>query len=198
MSRAWDNWNSYLDNDGNLLHGKIRFCRKGTTDDIVIYNSDGIAIRNPEFTDMLGRTEYQVFVENADNVTAYFYRYIGAGDMTTDPEDYDPSRWAYQYSSDNIDPVKTVDLTSDTANGVGTISDLRDIDHCWVLNETDSRTEILRGAEYELCEACGAGGLTELLDRAIFDAGGEIPREYAARAAAISAELRKAERQGLF
>ena len=54
--------------------------------------------------------------------------------------------------------------------------------------------ELLRGAEYELCEACGAGGLTELLNRAIFDAGGEIPREYAARAAAISAELRKAER----
>lgn len=128
MSRAWDNWNSYLDNDGNLLHGKIRFCRKGTTDDIVIYNSDGTPIRNPEFTDMLGRTEYQVFVENADNVSAYFYRYIGAGDMTTDPEDYDPSRWAYQYSSDNIDPVKTVDLTSDTANGVGTISDLRGVD----------------------------------------------------------------------
>ena len=57
--RAFDTWTSYLDNDRNLLHGKIRFCRKGTTDNVTIYNSDGIAIRNPEFTDLLGRTEYQ-------------------------------------------------------------------------------------------------------------------------------------------
>jgi hypothetical protein len=123
--RAFDSWNSYLDNDGNLLHGKIRFCRKGTTDDIVIRNSDGAPIRNPEFTDMLGRTEYQVFVDSVENVSAYFYKYIGTGDMTTDPEDYDPSRWAYQYSSDNMDPADSVHLTADTANGVGTISDLR-------------------------------------------------------------------------
>ena len=50
---------------------------------------------------------------------------------------------------------------------------------------------LLAGAEYELCEACGAGGPAELLDRAIFETGGEISGEYAARAAAISAELRK-------
>ena len=43
--RAWDNWNSYLDNDGNLLHGKIRFCRKGTTDDVPILDRDGTAVR---------------------------------------------------------------------------------------------------------------------------------------------------------
>ena len=68
--RAFDNWNSYLNNDGNLLHGKIRFCNKGTTDNIAIYNRDGIAIRNPEYTDIIGRTEYQVFVDNVENVTA--------------------------------------------------------------------------------------------------------------------------------
>ena len=126
--RAFDNWNSYLDNDGNLLHGKIRFCKKGTTDDIVIRNSDGTPIRNPEFTDMLGRTEYQVFVDSSANVTAYFYKYIGTGDMMTVPEDYDPSRWAYQYSSDDIDPVNSIDLVSDTAQGVSTVDSLRDLD----------------------------------------------------------------------
>ena len=127
--RAFDNWNSYLDNDGNLLHGKVRFCRKGTTDNIIIYNSDGIAIRNPEFTDMLGRTEYQVFVKNDENVTAYFYKYVGTGDMMQWPgEDYDPSRWAYQYSSDNMDPTSAIDITSDTANGVATMTDLRAVD----------------------------------------------------------------------
>lgn len=124
--RAFDNWNSYLNNDGNLLHGKIRFCAKGTTDNITIYNRDEIAIRNPEFTDMLGRTEYQVFVDNAENVTAYFYQYIGTGDMMQWPsEDYDPTRWAYQYSSDNMDPVDIVNIEAGTADGVGTMALLR-------------------------------------------------------------------------
>ena len=124
--RAFDTWNSYLDNDGNLLHGKVRFCRKGTTDNITIYNSDDIAIRNPEFTDMLGRTEYQVFLDSDENVTAYFYKYIGTGDMMALPgEDYDPSRWAYQYSSDNMDPTSTINITADTAKGVATMTDLR-------------------------------------------------------------------------
>lgn len=127
--RAFDTWTSYLDNDRNLLHGKIRFCRKGTTDNVTIYNSDGIAIRNPEFTDLLGRTEYQVFVDTDTNVTAYFYKYVGTGDMMVWPsEDYDPSRWAYQYSSDNMDPTSAIDITSDTANGVATMTDLRAVD----------------------------------------------------------------------
>ena len=125
--RAWDNWNSYLDNDGNLLHGKIRFCRKGTTDDVPILDRDGTAVRNPAFTDMLGRTERQVFVEG--NVTAYFYKYVGSGQMMALPsEDYDPSRWAYQYSSDDIDPVSSVDLTSAAVNAVANMEQLRAID----------------------------------------------------------------------
>lgn len=144
--RAFDTWNSYLDNDGNLLHGKVRFCRKGTTDNITIYNSDGIAIRNPEFTDMLGRTEYQVFVKNDENVTAYFYKYVGTGDMMQWPsEDYDPSRWAYQYSSDNMDPTSAIDITSDTANGVATMTDLRAIDPDEVPSVNDAKLMWLYG-----------------------------------------------------
>lgn len=127
--RAFDNWNSYLDNDGNLLHGKVRFCNKGTTDNIVIYNSDEIAIRNPEFTDMLGRTEYQVFVDNVDNVTAYYYKYIGTGDMMNwPPEDYDPSRWSLQYTSDNMNPVSQIDIESNTASGVANMTEFRTVD----------------------------------------------------------------------
>lgn len=127
--RSFDNWISYLNNDGNLLHGKIRFCKQGTTDNVVIYNSDETPIRNPEFTDMLGRTEYQVFVDSDANVTAYFYQYIGTGDMMQWPdEDYDPTRWAYQYSSDNLDPVSVLDITSDNVPGVATMSGLRAVD----------------------------------------------------------------------
>lgn len=127
--RAFDTWNSYLDNDRNLLHGKIRFCRKGTTDNVTIYNSSGNPIRNPEFTDMLGRTQYQVFLDSEENVTAYFYKYIGTGDIMQWPsEDYDNTRWAYQYSSENMDPTSALEITANTANGVATMQDLRDID----------------------------------------------------------------------
>lgn len=124
--RAFDNWNSYLDNDGNLLHGKIRFCRKGTTDNIIVYNSDNTPIRNPEFTDMLGRTEFQVFVENADNVTAYFYKYVGTGDMMRWPlDDYEPERWSFQYSSDNMDPTSSITINGNTSFEVATMEKFR-------------------------------------------------------------------------
>lgn len=59
--------------------------------------------------------------------------------------------------------------------------------------DSESRTSVdalLQGVEYELCEACGAGGFAEILGSAVFDPSGEIPPEYAHRAAAISAELR--------
>lgn len=127
--RNWDNWDSYLDNDGKLLHGKIRFCKKGTTKNVIIYNSDGIAIRNPSFTDMLGRTEYQVFLVSDADVTAYFYKYVGSGEMMREPaEDYDPTRWALQYTSDNMDPTYKISITSDTAIGVNEMTGLRALD----------------------------------------------------------------------
>lgn len=129
--RAWDSWNSYLDNDGNLLHGKIRFCRKGTTDNIDIFDRDGNPIRNPEFTDALGRTQFQVFLKGEDDVTAYFYRYVGSGEMMQTQlifgveEDYDPSRWAYQYSSDSLDPANRLAIDAKGAEGAATMEDLR-------------------------------------------------------------------------
>ena len=127
--RAWDNWNSYLDNDGNLLHGKIRFCSQGTTDNIAIYNTDGIPVRNPEYTDSLGRTQYQVFMSSEVNATVYFYKYIGSGEMEQYPgDDYDPTRWQLQYVADNIDAIDSINLTADTAVGVPNMSTLRELD----------------------------------------------------------------------
>lgn len=129
--RAWDNWSSYLDNDGNLLHGKIRFCHRGTTDNIDIFDRDGNPIRNPEFTDALGRTQFQVFLKGEDDVTAYFYKYVGSGEMMQTQlafgveEDYDPSRWSYQYSSDSIDPANRLAIDAKGAEGAATMADLR-------------------------------------------------------------------------
>ena len=127
--RNWDNWDSYLDNDGNLLHGKVRFCKQGTTENIIIKNSDGIPLANPILTDILGRTEYQVFLDTSEDVSAYFYKYIGSGEMNQwPPEDYDPSRWAIQYESTSVDPVAHIDIEADGAIGVNTMADLRALD----------------------------------------------------------------------
>ena len=163
--RAFDNWNSYLDNDGNLLHGKIRFCKKGTTENVIIYNSDGtVALRNPEFTDMLGRTEYQVFVDSQTDVTAYFWKYIGNGDMMgTEFDDYDPARWEYQYSSDNLDPSKVVTLEADTAHGVATMADMREKDPDDVPAVNDTKFLWLYGyynaGDTSRCSTCGTARL---------------------------------------
>lgn len=125
--RNWDNHNSYVDNDGHLLHGKIRFCQRGTTTDIAIYNSDNDPLTNPIMTDSIGRTLYQVYYPNKTDVTAYFYKYVGDG--TWESEDpYDPTLWSLQYTSDEVYPVDTLDIDFNSASGCGDMSDLRSLD----------------------------------------------------------------------
>lgn len=124
--RAFDNWNFYFDNKKNLLHGKISFCKKGTTEPITIYNSDGVAIRNPSFTSSLGRTEYQVFLDDDVDVTAYCYRYIGTGNMTdTEGEDYSPNRWEYLYSINSLAFQGNVEIETNDIVSVNSIAELR-------------------------------------------------------------------------
>ena len=127
--REFDSWNSYLDNDGNPLHGKIRFCRRATTDNIAITDADGVALPNPMPTDILGRTASQVFFGTGENVSAYFYKYVGSGEWDRwPPEDYDPERWSLQYEVSSVDPVDRLDLDVEGAPGVNTMADLRSLD----------------------------------------------------------------------
>ena len=127
--REFDSWNSYLDNDGNPLHGKVRFCKLGTTDNIAIYDADGVALQNPMPTDILGRTARQVFFGTGENVSAYFYKYVGSGEWDRwPPEDYDPERWALQYETSSLDPVDRLDLSVNGAPGVKDMASLRATD----------------------------------------------------------------------
>jgi len=127
--RNFDEWDSYLDNDGNPLHGKIRFCRRATTDNIAITDADGVALPNPMPTDILGRTASQVFLGTRENVSAYFYKYVGSGEWDRwPPEDYDPERWSLQYEVSSVDPVDRLDLDVQGAPGVNTMDDLRSLD----------------------------------------------------------------------
>ena len=127
--REFDSWNSYLDNDGNPLHGKVRFCRRSTTDNIAITDAEGVALPNPMPTDILGRTSQQVFFGTGENVSAYFYKYVGSGEWDRwPPEDYDPERWSLQYEVSSVDPVDRLDLDVEGAPGVNTMADLRSMD----------------------------------------------------------------------
>lgn len=129
MSRNFDNWNRYLDNDNKPLHGCVMFNVKDGNTVAPIYDSDGTPLDNPQITDEFGRTEHQVFVDV--DVVAYFYKYIGTGNYNTirsqDIDINDDTLWALQYTCENINDI-LAHITGDSAMCVATISALRNLD----------------------------------------------------------------------
>ena len=126
MSRSFDTWNRYLDNKGNPLHGCIQFMVQDGNTLAPIFDQDDTPLSNPQITDIYGRTEHQVFIN--EDVVAYFYKYIGNGTWTTE-EDIDTSdltKWSFQYT---ITSKNTLDLTiaSNTYTCVPTIATLRNV-----------------------------------------------------------------------
>lgn len=120
--RQWDDRNSYLDNDGKPLIGRIRFCKLRTTELENIYNAWGYEISNPVFTNTIGQTEFQIFLKDNANYTIYFDKYIGNGDMS---EDTDVSNWHNEYSCDNLWKTFNVVIDSDSYQLINNIADLR-------------------------------------------------------------------------
>ena len=142
MSRQFDLWNRYKDNNGNPLHGAVQFNVKDGNTPAPIFSRDGTALNNPILTDIYGRTAQQVFIK-AD-VTAYFYKYIGPGSFENLPANginvNDPSLWALQFSCDNVFSGEQ-HIVTDSAPNIGTIAELRstDID---TIGETDGEKVI--------------------------------------------------------
>lgn len=125
--RTFDNWNRYLDNNGKILHGCIQFNVKDGNTIAAIFDVDGTALDNPILTDEYGRTQHQVCID--EDVVAYFYKYVGNGIWSDelDIDTSDVSKWALQYTSENIDQ-STLYVTADSLYCVDTIADLRNID----------------------------------------------------------------------
>ena len=125
--RNFDNWNMYLDKNMNPLHGCVQFMPRDGNTDAPIFDADGTPIANPQLTDIFGRTQHQVFVN--EDVVAYFYKYIGNGSWTDelDIDTSDQTRWSLQYTSESID-INSVTITSDSAIQVESIEDLRSLD----------------------------------------------------------------------
>ena len=125
--RNWDNWNMYLDKSMNPLHGCVQFMPRDGNTDAPIFDADGTPISNPQLTDIFGRTQHQVFIN--EDVVAYFYKYIGNGSWSDelDIDTSDRTRWSLQYTSESID-INTITITSDSAIQINTIEDLRALD----------------------------------------------------------------------
>ena len=126
MTRSWDNWNKYTDNDNKPLHGCIMFMVNLGNTVAPIYDKDGTPLNNPQLTDVYGRTQHQVFIE--EDVIAYYYKYIGNGLWYTE-QDIDPSdtsKWDLQYTSKS-ELLIDIENESKSTYAVNTIEDLRNI-----------------------------------------------------------------------
>ena len=129
MSRNFDNWNRYLDNNGKVLHGCIEVMVKDGNTPAAIYDRDGVALSNPQLTDNFGRSDHQIFID-AD-VVAYFYKYIGNGTLVDEQElgidTSDQTKWNLQYTIENIFGVR-FDLSSNTMTCIPNMTALRAVD----------------------------------------------------------------------
>lgn len=126
MQRSWDNWNKYTDNDNKPLHGCIMFMVNLGNTVAPIYDKDGTPLNNPQLTDVYGRTQHQVFID--EDVIAYYYKYIGNGIWYTE-QDIDPSdnsKWDLQYTSKS-ELFVDIENESKSTYAVNNIEDLRNI-----------------------------------------------------------------------
>lgn len=152
--RNFDNWNSYRDLKGHILRGCVQFNVKGGNTPAPIFDRNGTAIANPQITDMLGRTQHQVFIDS--DVTAYIYKYVGNGTIAEEEaqgiDTSDVTRWALQYTCDNV-LAFGASIESLSAMEIGTMSDLRAVDPDSVPNVNGVK-EIVLGGYYEVgdCE----------------------------------------------
>lgn len=124
--RSFDIWDRYFDNENKPLHGCVAFMVRDGNTPAPIYDQDGTSLDNPQITDIYGRTKHQVFIE--EDVTAYFYKYIGTGSLEDEERlginVNDPSKWSLQFTAEN-QSTYNLHLTSDAAKCVSTIADLR-------------------------------------------------------------------------
>lgn len=122
--REFDNSQSWLDLDGQPLVGRLTFYKLHTTEKANIYNVEGNVIANPVFTNQIGQTQYQVFLDNDIDYTVVYEKYIGQADMSDDEEQ---ENWLFQYSNDCTSIKINLEVESDAIQSVNCIADLRNL-----------------------------------------------------------------------
>ena len=144
--RNFDNHDRYYTIDGNPLQGCLEFMVKGGNTKANIYDRNRVPLANPQLTDLLGRTDEQVFVDS--DVVAYVYKYIGEGRFGEIEENSidttDQSMWALQYTVESAMDAETVVNTS-SAPAVMTMAELRSLDVAEVPNTDGVKVIALHG-----------------------------------------------------
>jgi len=127
--RNFDNYEQIHDNEGNLLIGKLVFCRKGTTTPEPVYawdseHNDYVAINPEVLININGRPDQQIFLSDTD-YTIYVFKYIGNGEMDQDSEE---NNWLDQYSFNNLYLTFAVDIKTDSPYLVSNMAELQETD----------------------------------------------------------------------
>ena len=129
MYRNFDNRDRYYDLEGKPLQGCVQFMVKDGSTVANIYDSDETPIANPQLTDILGRTQHQVFVDS--DVIAYMYKYVGDGRLADQEEQSidtsDVTKWALQYTVESA-AIDQKNVEGLSAMGVSTMDALRALD----------------------------------------------------------------------
>lgn len=118
--RNFGNNYSWLDTEGRPLVGRVTFYKLHTTEPELITDYSGTALPNPIFTNAIGQTVQQVFLQDGVDYTVVFDKYIGEADMTQDPDN-----WLFQYSSDNIYDDYKAQFETGFVPVISTVADLR-------------------------------------------------------------------------
>lgn len=142
--RPFDYKNSWLDDEGKPLAGRVKFCRLHTTELENIYDNQGYAADNPIYTNTIGQLDFQVFLADNKDYTIRFEKYIGHGDMTEDEDN-----WLFQYSCDNLWDVYSIDVNAAAVQLVNNINDLRHLDPNTVASR-DGRKVVTLGGYYQI------------------------------------------------
>lgn len=134
-------YNSFHDNDGNLLHGRLKFFKKNTQEYGHIENAAGRELPNPIFTNNIGQPMTQVFLDNYD-YTIQVEKYIGNGLMELDT---DQSMWVFQYSMQDVYETIKIDVDTKGLQLVATVEELRHTNPATVMSQTNTQEIILAG-----------------------------------------------------
>lgn len=138
--RQFDNYNSYLDNLGLPLVGRVIFCdAQGVECNVT--DSNGKVLGSTVFTTSSGRLSKQVFLYNHDYIVK-FEKYVGSTSMNDDVED---DSWELQYEAKNLYGIVDINVNTVGIQGVKSIEDLRRLDPVSVESDYGSRIVNLLG-----------------------------------------------------
>lgn len=138
--RMFDIKNSWLDDEGKPLIGRVKFCKLHTTVLENVYDNQGYVCNNPMYTNTIGQLDSQVFLKDNTDYTVRFEKYIGNGDMSEDQDN-----WLYMYSCDDLWDTYGIEIDATSFQLVNNITDLRNLDPSTVATRDNHKVIILGG-----------------------------------------------------